>query len=374
MRPNHAIARRIGAVLTVAATAITAGCTAAVPETQPSVAASPDPVVTGTVWVANEADGSLTAIDAATDTVVTTVTGIGEPHNVQADAYGTRVYAVSGHTNTLVAVDAGTYRLASAAATGDGPAHVVQNPDGQKTYVTNFNAGTVSVYTGGDLRLHATVTVGGGPHGARPSPDGTTLVVANLKAATVDIIDTRTDTKTAAIAVGGPPVQIAVSPDNRYAYASVTQPPAVVKIDLRTATVTGRATVPAAPAQVYLTPDGSTVLSADQGSQDQPGTTITMIGTAGMTPGETVTTGSGPHGVVVDPSGRRAWITNVYDGTVSVIDLAARTVVATVKVGRSPNGISYSRRPPAPGAAHVALVVPQPSVSGSGEHVGHGHD
>ncbi|CCH74730.1 hypothetical protein BN11_4740003 [Nostocoides australiense Ben110] len=50
-------------------------------------AASPEDahagVVTGTVWVANEAGNSLTAIDAATNEVVTTVEGIEGPHNVQ---------------------------------------------------------------------------------------------------------------------------------------------------------------------------------------------------------------------------------------------------------------------------------------------------
>ncbi|TNH28501.1 DUF1513 domain-containing protein [Micromonospora orduensis] len=355
---------------------LTGGCASAdSPTASPSSRTSdPSPAgLAGVVWVANEGGHSLSVIDAAASTVVTTVVGIEAPHNVQIDRDGNRVYAVSGHASTVVVLDTATYRLADAAATGAGPSHVVLTPDGQKTYVTNYDAGTVSVYRA-DLTPAGTIAVGGGPHGLRSSPDGTTLVVANLKARTVDVIDARTDTKIAAVPVGGPVVQVAVSPDSRYAYASVAQPPNVVKVDLHARTIAGRVEVPAAPAQVYLTPDGSSLLSADQGSADKPGTALSVIDTATMTATGGIATGSGPHGVVVDPTGRRAWVTNVYDSTVSVIDLPTRATVATVKVGKQPNGISYAPRPPTSAAARVSVVLPTPSAasSGHGDHGGHG--
>jgi YVTN family beta-propeller protein len=360
----------------VALVAFAGGCASAdAPTTNPNVPVSSSPAgaIAGTVWVANEGGHSLSVIDAATNAVVTTVEGIEGPHNVQVGPDGNRVYAVSGHASTLAALDAGTYRLTGVAATGAGPSHVVLAPDGQKTYVTNYDSGTVSIYRP-DLTPAGSITLGGGPHGLRPSPDGTTLVVANLKAATVDLIDTRTDTKTAAVPVGGPVVQVAVSPDNRYAYASVAQPPSIVKIDLQSRVVAGRVDVPTAPAQVYLTPDGRSLLSADQGSADKPGTALSVIDTATMTSAGSIATGSGPHGVVVDPTGRRAWVTNVYDSTVSVIDLPSRATVATIKVGKQPNGISYAARPPTPAPAHMSVTLPTPSVasSGHGDHGGHG--
>ena len=51
-------------------------------------------------------------------------------------------------------------------------------------------------------------------------------------------------------------------------------------------------------------------------------------------------TGPGAHGVVVDGAGRYAFVTNIYDNTVSVLDARSAKVVATVPVGRAPNGIS----------------------------------
>jgi YVTN family beta-propeller protein len=46
--------------------------------------------------------------------------------------------------------------------------------------------------------------------------------------------------------------------------------------------------------------------------------------------------------VVVDRDGRYAYVTNTYANTVSVLDVKDRKVVATVRVGKGPNGISVT--------------------------------
>lgn len=91
-----------------------------------------------------------------------------------------------------------------------------------------------------------------------------------------------------------------------------------------------------------------------------------MIDTAAMTIRGTVGTGSGgPHGVVIDTSGTRAWVTNTYDNTVSVIDLPSRSIVATIAVGTGPSGgVSYTSRPPAAsGTTTATLDIPAQSPS-----------
>jgi YVTN family beta-propeller protein len=56
----------------------------------------------------------------------------------------------------------------------------------------------------------------------------------------------------------------------------------------------------------------------------------------------TVRTGPGAHGVVVDREGRYAYVTNIYENSVSVFDLKSAKVVASVRVGEAPNGISVT--------------------------------
>lgn len=65
--------------------------------------------------------------------------------------------------------------------------------------------------------------------------------------------------------------------------------------------VVGRVAVGDGPIQTYVSPDDRCVLAANQGSDDSPGTTLSVVDTVTFTVTRTVTTGNGAHGMVVDP-------------------------------------------------------------------------
>ncbi|RIK43300.1 MAG: hypothetical protein DCC57_17860, partial [Chloroflexi bacterium] len=119
-------------------------------EPQPALAAER---VTGTIWVANEEGNSLTAVDAASQTVVATLTGIPGPHNVQVSPDGRTVWAVSGHEGLAVAIDAQTYTLLGTAPVGASPAHVIVSPDNTTVYVSNSGDNSVSVIDAATLSV-----------------------------------------------------------------------------------------------------------------------------------------------------------------------------------------------------------------------------
>lgn len=329
----------------------------------------------GSVWVANEGQDSLTVLDAANGTTAITLNGIKAPHNVQVGRDGAIVYAVSS-AGVVVAIDAASYQVTATAPTGSEPAHVIEAPNG-KVYVTNAGDGTVSVFRTPGLSPAGRITLGGMPHGLRAASGGSMIVVANTMDGAVDLIDPATDKYVGAVPVGARPAQVAVSADGKYAYTGISDPPAVVKVDLTQRKVVGRAAIPSAPVQLYLTPDGKEVVSADQGTKDAQGHTLSVVDTKGMTIRATVTTGAGPHGVVIDDSGKWAWVTNSYDNTVTAVDLSTSTAIPAVSVGIQPSGISYSTRPPASAPAPTtALDIPIPSTAlpeeaRSDQHSGH---
>ena len=370
--------RSLAVVLTVSTSAVLASCAqdrpgAANPEAEaPAAIAAPEArVVSGTVWVANEDGNSLTAIDASTNEVLSTVTGIDSPHNVQVSPDGGVVWAVSGHKHAVVSIDAESLRVLGTAPTGVSPAHVVLSPDGARAYVTNAGDDTLSSYdvtevTSQESAEGTSLSLGEGPHGLRPSADGSLLVVANTHAGTIDLVETADLTVEATIEVGDSPVQVALDPDGRYAYVSLAGDSAVAKVDLDARKVVATVDVSAAPVQLYLTPDGSRLISADQGTEDQPGDSVSVIDVETMTVSATIATGSGPHGVVIDPTGTLAWVTNLYDDTVSVLDLTTSEAVAAIDVGDKPNGISFSSGP-APRSSEAAIEFPDYSGDSHGD-------
>jgi len=320
------------------------------------------PPPTGAVWVADEGSDSLSVLEAATGAVTATMTDIKGPHNVQVGRDGSVVYATSS-AGTVVAIDPATYRVTAKAPTGPKPAHVIEAPNG-KVYVTNAGDGTVSVYKGRGLIPAGKIRVDGMPHGMRAAANGSVIVVANMMDGALDLIDPATDKMLGAVPVGKSPVQVAVSADGHYAYTSLTDPPSVVKVDLSQRKTVGSTDVPNAPVQLYLTPDEKTVLCANQGTRENPGHTLSVIDTAAMTSRGDVTTGSGPHGVVIDTSGNWAWVTNSFDSTVSVVDVVNMSLESSSPVGAGPNGVSYSSQPPATAPANSSKAVAPDAVPG----------
>ena len=75
---------------------------------------------------------------------------------------------------------------------------------------------------------------------------------------------------------------------------------------------------------------------------NQYSNSVSVIDTANNTVVATVPVGNGPLGVAVNPAGTRAYVANAYSNTVSVIDTASNSVIATVPVGTYPWGMAMN--------------------------------
>ncbi len=77
---------------------------------------------------------------------------------------------------------------------------------------------------------------------------------------------------------------------------------------------------------------------------------VSVIDTSNNSVVATLAVGRSPQGIAVNPSGTRVYVTNsgsnpdstIVDGTVSVIDIGNNSVVATVTVGNTPQGIAVN--------------------------------
>ena len=56
----------------------------------------------------------------------------------------------------------------------------------------------------------------------------------------------------------------------------------------------------------------------------------------------TVAVERGPRSVAITPDGTRAYITNQFADSVSVIEIATNTVIGTIPVGDGPKGIAIT--------------------------------
>ncbi len=92
------------------------------------------------------------------------------------------------------------------------------------------------------------------------------------------------------------------------------------------------------PRTVALTPDGRFALVTNMVDG-----TVSVIDASAMTVTFTIPVGVEPYGVAVAPDGAEAWVANASSDSVSVIETATWTVVDTIQgVGRDPRGVAFA--------------------------------
>jgi len=102
-------------------------------------------------------------------------------------------------------------------------------------------------------------------------------------------------------------------------------------------TVVATITVGTSPESVAIDPAGTFAYVTNTNSAS-----VSKINLATDTVVATITVGSSPRGVAIDPAGTFAYVTNLGSRSISKIDLAGDTVVATITVGISPRGVAIN--------------------------------
>jgi YVTN family beta-propeller protein len=322
------------------------------------------------VYVADEGVGAISVIDGATNArfaAISLRTDLGgravdfAPHNVQVAPDGRSVWVVGpplAHEDEhggsspadaddhVFVIDPSTDAVVARIPAGRGVhlAHVVVDAASRFAWVT-ANASNQLLQI--DVASRAIVArhdfpAACKPHGLRER--GGKLFVACMDGRALAIFDPGTRAAEL-VPLAGTAVQVAVPPDGRHAFVSLYDTREVVRIDTATRAVV-RIPLPAGaqgPIQLYASSDGRRVWVADQGllldraASDK----LYEIDAEAATVAATIVVGAGAHGVIVSDEDDRVYVTNTSAGTVSVVDAAGRRTVATVPVGRAPNGIAH---------------------------------
>lgn len=183
---------------------------------------------------------------------------------------------------------------------------------------------------------------------ARPAGRGL-LVVANQKEHTLLVVDPDERRELAKVVVGVNGHEVIVSKDGRFAYVPIYGNSGVGRpgTDGRTIDVVdlqGRKLAetidlgkPVRPHRAEWGPDGLLYVTAELAQAVDVVDPSTRKVVAEIPTGQKET-----HMLVISPDGRRAYTANVGAGSVSVLDLAKRTLVTTIPIAKSVQRISIS--------------------------------
>ena len=170
------------------------------------------------------------------------------------------------------------------------------------------------------------------------------LLVANKSADSMTRIDVASGQTIGSFATDPGPHEIEVDPAGQRAaisnYGSEDEPgETLTLVDLRTSSVTTIDLAPRArPHGIAWMPDGRRLVVTTEGSN-----TLSVVDLVERRVVDAIETGGEqPHMVVVDRSGRFAWVTQIASGSVSRIDLESGSVVVHRTTGEGTEGLALS--------------------------------
>ncbi|MGB8503020.1 beta-propeller fold lactonase family protein [Mycobacterium sp.] len=301
-------------------------------------------------YVTNYEDRTLSIIDMdplsdACNTVTATLdVGLCWATGVQLSGDGNRAYAVDevdGHVSVIDAAVGSPNRdtVVGHVELGEPPAALRIAPNGRWAYAINhFDHAVWAVHTA--TNRVATIRLPAYPYRISLSPSGSRLYASLSDNGSICVIDTEPASATyhriiARIRLGHGPEPVFTTAGTR-AYVVKSDENSVAVINTADSSVKDIA-VGQYPWDLAVSPDGRRAYVAN--SLDD---SLSVISCATDCVTATIPVGAHPCRVAVCATGDRAFVVNSADDSVSVIDTATATVRRTIAVGRTPCDVAVS--------------------------------
>jgi len=257
-----------------------------------------------------------------------------------AQALGQNAYISNFGDGTVSVIDTATNTVVATISVGGGPTGVAVNSDGSKAYVANHPSGPLAVIDTATNAVVASYSTGNG-QGVGITPDGTKVYVANTGSCAVSIIDTATNTMIQPLVADCYPVGVAIAPDGSKAYIAHQDSTNVSIIDTTTNAITFFA-VGGYHNGIAISSDGSTIYLTDNAYKNVNSPSVSVVDAATHSLIATIPVGRGPFGIALTPDGSKAYVADYDDNAISVIATSTNTVIATISVGVQPQGIAFT--------------------------------
>jgi YVTN family beta-propeller protein len=268
-----------------------------------------------------------------------------------------RVYVPNSLSNTMSEIDPVTYKVTRTFPVDAEPNHVTPSWDGSVLWVNNTAGNSLTPVNPRTGQPGQPVPVAD-PYNLYFTPDGQHALVMAENLNRIDFRDPRTMRLRHSMHVPSAGVNhMDFTADGNFALASCEFSGAVVWIDMRARRVVAKLTLGqsmsaptmppgpgyAMPQDVRLSADGTLFYVADMAANG-----VWLIGARRFERLGFIGTGAGTHGLQIGRDGRRLFISNRGEGSVSVLDMTDNRVLAKWRIpgggspdmgGTSPDGL-----------------------------------
>lgn len=260
---------------------------------------------------------SLTVIDVPTARVVRTI-NLGEytrPHGIVYLSDGRRIVVTVEGKKAVLVVGVESGEILSATVTDQDISHMVAvTPDEKRAFVANIGSGSMTVIDLVEGKRLANIETGDGAEGIDVTPDGKQVWITNRGADTVSIVDTQSLEIIQTVPSASFPIRAKATPDGRFMLVTNARSGELAVFDVATRKEHRR------------------IKMELQASE-----------TEGRLFGDNFDRSSVPIGVLVQPDSKRAYVAHANADVVSIVDLQKWEVTGSVRGGKEPDGLGFSK-------------------------------
>ena len=298
----------------------------------------------------NSAGDNVHIIDPATNKVVGVIDGIEVNHGIGAAPDGSRIYVSNEAESTLDAVDAKTLKVIKRVPLSGHPNNMAVGKDGRRVYVGIIQEpGGVDVIDTATLTRVKNIPTKGTIHNPYVTPDGKYVVAGSIAGKSINVIDATTEEPawTLDMDLGVRPMTFSWNGDGstKWIFVQLSGLNGFAVVDFATRKEIkrvnnpdlppGKATVPEGSDPSHgmaVTSDGKTLVVCSRlnnylYSYSLPD--LKVIGAAELT-------GKGAGWVTLTPDGKTAYVANPVTNDVSVVDVKTMKEVTKIRVGYVP--------------------------------------
>ena len=309
-----------------------------------AVAASP---TRNEVYVVNSGQeggqGSVSVINAESNTVSATIQVHRQPVSIELDTAGELAYVANSGSNTISVLDLKARREIAAIGAGEEPLSARISPDGKTLVVANRRGNSISIIDPAERRVR-TVFVGcPGASDAVVLPDSTKAFVAcsaghqvmaialahsKINPDKPDLLETMMD-------VGFAPVHLALKPDGGELFVSNSLGNSISEVVTTTNDVGGAYLMGDDPVRGLVSSDNSMLYVSNFKSQY-----VTVYSIDEGKRIASIHVGDGASALAFSSSGHLLFVVDSRSADVAVVRTASRSLFTLLPTGRSPNAIA----------------------------------
>lgn len=311
--------------------------------------------VTDRVYTANQVSNTISVIDPSTDQLLGEIS-LGKPypnvlsplyrgqslvHGLRYSAKRKMLAAVAIGSNALILISTENNKMLKTIYLGRSPHEPTFTPDSKQVWVSVRGEAYVSVVDVDLMKEIKQIPVADGPGMISFSPDGTIAYVCSSFTPEVDIINTKSYQIIKKIPVVSPfSPNIFTSPKGDWVAMTHKDVGMVTVLNTKTQTVAKVINTGAVTNHVsFCYTNNKLMMPVTVGGENK----VRIFDVADdFKQTDTIKVDAVPHGIWASPDGKQLYVGLEFSDEVQHIDLQTMKVVATIKIGQSPQALVYA--------------------------------